>query len=313
VLAPVPEPLAAQLPELLKEGRGALIQEVQDGSPAAKAGLKRFDIVVQVGDEKIASPGELAERIRSSKPGQEITLWVVRQGKLQRIDVELGERIEPIRPGPQFGPPRGRFRRLPGPAAPRFRPPFGPPPQRGWVRPLRRYFELSINTVDENKVRIEARWSEEGQRRSLEVEGTLDEVREEIKEAEIPDDVKDMILEHLERPRRGRGWRFRIEPFFRFDDDFGFFYGPRIWLDRDGRLQIWVQPGAPDYEAIEELLEDLPEDLPEEIRERIERALRSLLPPGHEEHEEEEGEHEKHERHEHHRPPLQRPTGGHVL
>ncbi len=300
MIGPVPEVVVAQFPDVFKEGRGALVTSIAADSPAAKAGIKPLDIIVQVGEQKVRSPEHLSELIRQHKPGEKVSLWVLRRGKLERVEAELGERLEPIRPfGHRFGP-SGRLRRMPGRPAP-FRP--GPPHQMPPLRPFRGFVQLSIRTIDDNKVAVHAEWSAEGQRRSLEVEGSIEEVREKIEQADIPEDVKKMILRHLDRPRgRGFGWRFRMEPFFRFDDEDSFFFGPRFWLDRDGRrLDIWIQPGSPDAEAIEEWLEDLPDDLPPELRERIERALRRMLRlyGGDEERHEHREQH--HERHRHQR------------
>ena len=56
---------------------GAIIQQVQPGSPADKAGLKVGDIVVRIGDTPIASPEDLYSAVRSRHIGDriEVRLW----------------------------------------------------------------------------------------------------------------------------------------------------------------------------------------------------------------------------------------------
>jgi serine protease Do len=74
---------------------GALIGEVQPGSPSEKAGVRNGDVVISVNDKKVEGPRELQLLIGSLKPGQKVNLKVLRDGKEQDIAVELGERTDP--------------------------------------------------------------------------------------------------------------------------------------------------------------------------------------------------------------------------
>ncbi len=71
----------------LKEAKGALIDDVQQSGPAAKAGLKSGDLVLAVGDEEIKDARELARKIASFAPGKQLTMNVKRDGKEQAITV----------------------------------------------------------------------------------------------------------------------------------------------------------------------------------------------------------------------------------
>lgn len=73
-------------------GAGAVVIDVVPDTPAAAAGLAANDIVVGVGDVQIGSAAGLAAAIRDSKPGDELTLQVVRSGETLTITVTLGER-----------------------------------------------------------------------------------------------------------------------------------------------------------------------------------------------------------------------------
>jgi serine protease Do len=60
---------------------------VQQGGPAAKAGLKSGDVVLAVGNEEIKDARELARRIASVAPGQQLRLSVKRDAGEQAITV----------------------------------------------------------------------------------------------------------------------------------------------------------------------------------------------------------------------------------
>jgi S1-C subfamily serine protease len=87
--------------------RGALIVEVSRGGPADRAGLRGGsktlqvgntilpvggDVVVAVDGEAIGSSDEFVRRIRKHRPGEQVRLRILRDGKFQEISVALGER-----------------------------------------------------------------------------------------------------------------------------------------------------------------------------------------------------------------------------
>jgi putative serine protease PepD len=69
---------------------GALIAGVQDGSPAADAGLRRGDVVTAVDGEEVWDGTDLTSVIRSHRPGDEVTLTVERDWVEQEITATLG-------------------------------------------------------------------------------------------------------------------------------------------------------------------------------------------------------------------------------
>ena len=62
------------------------------GSAAEKAGLKEFDIVLELSGEKITMDNTLAEVLQKHKIGEEISLKVLREGKEINLKAVLGER-----------------------------------------------------------------------------------------------------------------------------------------------------------------------------------------------------------------------------
>ncbi len=75
---------------------GVLIQDVTDGSPAAKAGLEPEDVVVSVDGHKVQDAGDLQQRIAELSPGDNAKLDIYRNKKEREITVKLGE--APVQP-----------------------------------------------------------------------------------------------------------------------------------------------------------------------------------------------------------------------
>jgi S1-C subfamily serine protease len=69
---------------------GALIANVQPGSPAEEAGLQDGDLVTKVDDQAVTSFGDLGVVIRRHAPGDELALTVSRDGQEQEVTVTLG-------------------------------------------------------------------------------------------------------------------------------------------------------------------------------------------------------------------------------
>lgn len=70
---------------------GVMIVDVVDDSPADMAGLREDDIITGIDGRKIEDTGDLYRNIRDHKPGDKITLAYLRNGKSEKVDVELGE------------------------------------------------------------------------------------------------------------------------------------------------------------------------------------------------------------------------------
>ena len=69
---------------------GALVNSVENDSPAAKAGLKPGDVIVQLGDDVIDHSGDLPEHVADIRPGTEIKLKVIRKGEPMTLAVKVG-------------------------------------------------------------------------------------------------------------------------------------------------------------------------------------------------------------------------------
>jgi len=71
---------------------GVLVQEVQPGGPADKAGLKAGDIIVTVDGRSIKDGDDLVNEIASRRPGSTIRLGYMRDGKPEDTTVTIGDR-----------------------------------------------------------------------------------------------------------------------------------------------------------------------------------------------------------------------------
>ena len=69
-------------------------QAVVPGTPAQKAGLKRDDIILVFGGEKVTLHNSLSKIILKYNPGDKVTLKVLRQKEIKTIEVVLGERSD---------------------------------------------------------------------------------------------------------------------------------------------------------------------------------------------------------------------------
>ncbi|MFN8373409.1 MAG: PDZ domain-containing protein [Anaerolineae bacterium] len=70
---------------------GALITQVEEGSPAAEAGLQVNDIVTAVDGDHVDAEHTLRDRLIAYEPGDTVTLDVRRDGETLQIQVTLGQ------------------------------------------------------------------------------------------------------------------------------------------------------------------------------------------------------------------------------
>lgn len=73
----------------LPDGRGALVQEVVAGGPAAKAGVQRLDVIRSVNGQPINEYSDLPPIIGAMAPGSKVTMEVIRDGKPRTLSATL--------------------------------------------------------------------------------------------------------------------------------------------------------------------------------------------------------------------------------
>ncbi|UVO27295.1 Do family serine endopeptidase [Bradyrhizobium arachidis] len=75
----------------LKEAKGAIVDNPQDGSPAAKAGIEAGDVITAVNGTAIKDSRELARTISTMAPGSSVKLDVWHKGAAKTVTLTLGE------------------------------------------------------------------------------------------------------------------------------------------------------------------------------------------------------------------------------
>jgi hypothetical protein len=85
-------PYFGSVPDFGQEEDGVKFSDVRPGSPAAKAGFKAGDVLVQFGDKPIHNLYDFTDALRRSKVGDVVDVQVLRDGKPVRAPVKLEQR-----------------------------------------------------------------------------------------------------------------------------------------------------------------------------------------------------------------------------
>ncbi|MFG1706105.1 S1C family serine protease [Nonomuraea sp. M3C6] len=71
---------------------GALVREITAGSPAEKAGLKQGDLITKIGGTAVDGGDTVVGQVRGFKPGQQVKITYMRDGKTSEVTVTLEEK-----------------------------------------------------------------------------------------------------------------------------------------------------------------------------------------------------------------------------
>ena len=86
-IGPVTQDIASSLN--LASTKGAMVQSVTDGSPAAKAGVKEGDVILHFGEREIAHVQDLTRAVADTKAGTTRDLKIMRDGRPQTLKVNI--------------------------------------------------------------------------------------------------------------------------------------------------------------------------------------------------------------------------------
>src|SRR3990172_4468893 len=78
----------------LKKSAGALVNGVEKGGPAEKAGIETGDIILKFDGKPVANSGDLPRLVGNTKPGSRMSMEVWRKGSSREITVTVGEMPE---------------------------------------------------------------------------------------------------------------------------------------------------------------------------------------------------------------------------
>jgi serine protease Do len=80
--------------EDLTEGSGAKVLDVTEGSPAAKAGIAKNDIITSVDGSSICDVATLQEKAANLKAGDNIALKLTRDGKSKEVTIKIPKKVK---------------------------------------------------------------------------------------------------------------------------------------------------------------------------------------------------------------------------
>jgi serine protease Do len=92
----------------LAKASGALVNSVEKGGPADKAGIEQGDIIVKADGRNVSSSAELPRIITAVKPGTRIVLQVWHKGAIKDVNVTVAELKEDEGARPARKPPPGK-------------------------------------------------------------------------------------------------------------------------------------------------------------------------------------------------------------
>ncbi len=82
---------------------GALVEDVTEGSPGDRAGIRPYDVIQSIDDRKVGLDDDLIRAVAVRQPGAVVRLRLLRDGRMQTVAVKLAER--PARPGAEDAVP----------------------------------------------------------------------------------------------------------------------------------------------------------------------------------------------------------------
>ena len=77
---------------LEEDTKGVAISEVIEDSPAEKAGLKRYDVIVEFNGQPVQTANQFLNRVAMLEPGTKVKITVIRDGKQKTFNIRLGKR-----------------------------------------------------------------------------------------------------------------------------------------------------------------------------------------------------------------------------
>ena len=78
----------------LERARGALVNSVEKGSPAEKAGVETMDIIVSFDGKTVEGSSDLPRIVGGTRPGSQVPVEVWRKGATRKLAVTVGELVE---------------------------------------------------------------------------------------------------------------------------------------------------------------------------------------------------------------------------
>ena len=74
----------------MENPQGALVAEVEDNSPAAKAGIENGDVIFQYNGKPVTKSADLPAYVASTPIGEKVEIKLLRDGKEETVKAEIG-------------------------------------------------------------------------------------------------------------------------------------------------------------------------------------------------------------------------------
>jgi len=87
--------------KLERNEKGVFVDQVEDGTPAEKGGLKAGDVITRVNGNAVSDPTQFRFMIAECRPGSAVTLTVLRDGETRDMKFALGDRKDYAATAPQ--------------------------------------------------------------------------------------------------------------------------------------------------------------------------------------------------------------------
>jgi len=75
----------------MKKAEGAMVDEPQNGSPAAKSGVQSGDVITALNGTPVKDSRDLSRKVAALAPGRSVELDILRNGKSKTLTITLGE------------------------------------------------------------------------------------------------------------------------------------------------------------------------------------------------------------------------------
>jgi len=72
--------------------KGAIVTQVQQGTPAFQAGIRQYDVILDVNGTAISSTDDITKVVQAAAVGDKLKITISRDGQTKDVTVEVGNR-----------------------------------------------------------------------------------------------------------------------------------------------------------------------------------------------------------------------------
>lgn len=187
MVTPLSDELKAQLSALLPADQGILVAGVEDDSPAAKAGVQQYDVLLSFAGQKLYSAEQLVSLVQNSNPDSAVTLEVIQQARLKSLNATLGTRQPRVLAKTKRSPHNWSM------------PPHPMPSPQQAPTAWDSFESVEVSTLEDGRYRASVSYKDQNnETRSFSFEGNREDIMRQIhQQADLPMDKKHALLHAL--------------------------------------------------------------------------------------------------------------------